>query len=218
MRRFFKEDLVRWILHFDRGFTHSLKSMFSKPGRAAINYLEGHRVRYLNPFAMLLVLLSISILITPLTTITLTDLTNENAREMMGSIERFATKYPRTMMLATIPIYALMSALYFRKARLNFAEHLVLNSFKVGGEMVISLLFSVSLIFITDIALAKNIYGFVTLGLVIYAVWFYYNAFSYLELSKVSLFFRALFAAITFSIAVGVVTMIITIVKLKSGG
>jgi hypothetical protein len=75
----------------------------------------------------------------------------ESSKGAMNDIQEFTMKYPKTVLLITIPFYSIFSFLWFRKSKLNLTEHIVLNSYKTVAESLIGLLFLLVTILYTDI-------------------------------------------------------------------
>jgi hypothetical protein len=80
----------------------------------------------------------------------MSDLMPKGGKAVMSSTEKFISEHPKLILIITIPIYSLLSFLGFRKAKLNYSEHLVLNSNRVIVELIMGLLISVVTIFYTD--------------------------------------------------------------------
>jgi len=127
----------------------------------------------------------------------------------MNEIDALSTKYPKVVVLILIPIYSLFSWLWFRKANLNYSEHLVLNSYKTAAELIIGVVFSVITIFYTKIeSLLVIYYILVICGGLIYSVWFYSQFFSGYGYSKKAAIFRAVMIPVSYlllSVLIGIV-------------
>ncbi len=113
-----------------------------------------------------------------------------------------------------IPIYSLFSFLWFRMAKLNYSEHLVLNSYKTAGELIISLLFTIITIFYTNISnLLLVYYILVFFGGTIYSVWFYSQLFSGYGYSRKAAIVRAIMIPVSYLLLSVVIGFIIGVVK-----
>ena len=101
----------------------------------------------------------------------------ESSKGAINELQEFTKKYPKLMLLITIPFYSIFSFLWFRKSKLNFTEHFVLNSYKTVAESLIALLFIVVTIFFTNIKALTLIYSLISLCSLVYAFWFYKQFF-----------------------------------------
>ena len=131
----------------------------------------------------------------------------------MNSFEIFAREYPKVGLLFTIPFYSFFSYFWFRKTKLNFTEHLVLNSYKTSAELVVGLLFTILTIFYTNTGVLIFIYYFfIVILTLIYSIWFYYQFFSQFEYKKRTLLLRSVLVPLSyflFSLIVGIFVSVI---------
>lgn len=65
--RFIWENLLAAILGRDRGVAYTFKNLFSRPGKMIVEILDGNRRKYVSPFPMLFLALTVYILIFTLT-------------------------------------------------------------------------------------------------------------------------------------------------------
>lgn len=56
-RHFIFHDLVHGVWHLDKGLLFTLKETFTRPGYAAMDYINGKRVRYYNIFYLMILVL-----------------------------------------------------------------------------------------------------------------------------------------------------------------
>ncbi len=196
IKHFLEHDIVHGIWHVDKGIFYTIKELFTRPGHSIREYVEGKRAKHFNFISLLIIGLAISSFLKVYTKIEMLDLVSESSREAMGAIEKFTTKYPKLTMAIYIPINAMFSFFWFRKAKYNYSEHLVLNSYKSVGDMVVGLAFTTLTIFYTNIKVLSFIYMTVIafFGL-FYAIWFYRQFFSHSGLTKKALIWRSILAA-----------------------
>ena len=213
LKHFIEHDIVHGIWHVDKGILFTIKQLFTTPGHSVRRFIEGKRGNLFNFISLLILLLAASSFLGHYSQIKLTDLMPEASKATMSSVEKFSSKYPKLVLIITIPLYSLFSFFWFKKARLNFTEHLVLNSYKTSAELMMGLLFTTLTIFYTNVGTLLLIYYFVVvLFSLIYSVWFYYQFFSKYEYSKKSLLFRAIMVPVTYmliSVVIGIVTGIV---------
>ncbi len=185
IKHFVAHDLVHGIWHVDKGMLFTVKELFTRPGHSIRSFIQGKRTGYFSYITLILILIGAGHFLGGLTPLHLTDIVPEASKAAMSVIEEFSTKYPKLVPLFMIPLASLFSWLWFRKAKLNVTEHLVLNAYKASGEMVIGLLFSIILILYRDKTVLYTLYNLTSLLTMVYAVWFYYQSFSTFGYKKV---------------------------------
>lgn len=205
-KHFIEHDLIHGFWHVDNGIFFTTKELFSRPGHSIREFINGKRVSYFSFVTLLLLILGVSHFLGDYAQVKLSDLMPENSKGTMNELQEFTKKYPKLMLLITIPFYSFFSFLWFRKSKLNLTEHFVLNSYKTVGESLIGLFFLIVTIFYSNIKVLTIIYSFISLSTLVYAVWFYRQFFSSYNYSKKSLIFRSLgvvFSYIFLSMLVG---------------
>lgn len=207
---FFKHGLLHGILHIDSGLLFTIKELFTRPGHSIRDYIEGKRIRHFNYLTLLVVLATIGFFLAELTTVTLSELFafEGDSNVYLASLENLSTEYPKTFILLTIPLYAITSFLWFRKAKQNFTEHLVINSYKAAAELIIMALFWLLTLVYTDktgLYIAYSLMGVIT---VIYSTWYYYQYFSAFGYKRTTLLTRSMMASLTISILTGMITAV----------
>ena len=133
---------------------------------------------------------------------------------LLESYEVLSKEYPRLIILMSLPLTSVITYLWFKKAKYNFAEHLIINVFKSSGEFIIAMSFTILTIFYTNLEVLKLLYGLLTVLLIIYAIWFYFQYFSLFYKNKWKLFFRVLFAYFSLQLFITIImTLILGIIK-----
>lgn len=190
-KHFIEHDLIHGIWHADNGIFFTIRELFTRPGHSVRGFINGKRVGYFSFVTMLLLILGISLFLDEFAQVKMSDLMPESSKGAMNELQELTKKYPKLMLLLTIPFYSIFSFLWFRKSKLNLTEHFVLNSYKTVAESLIGLLFLIVTIFYTNIKVLTIIYSFITLFTLIYAFWFYKQFFSGYDYSKKSLIIRS---------------------------
>ena len=216
LKHFVEHDLIHGIWHVDNGILFTIKELFTRPGHSIREFINGKRVGYFSFVTLLLLILGISHFLAEYANVKVSDLVPESSKGAINELQEFTKKYPKLMLLITIPFYSIFSFLWFRKSKLNLTEHFVLNSYKTVAESLIALLFIVVTIFFTNIKALTLIYSLISLCSLVYAFWFYKQFFSSFGFSKKSLILRSVgvvFSYIFFSMLVGVIMGIMKYVK-----
>ena len=132
----------------------------------------------------------------------------------MNSFERFSTKYLKLVLVILIPVYSIFSFMWFRKTKLNFTEHIVLNSYKTAAELVVGLLFSLLTIFYVNIkGLIFIYYFFVVFCTFLYSIWFYFQFFSGYGYTKKAVLVRSMMVPISYMIISLIIGIVVGIIK-----
>ena len=210
LKHFVEHDFIHGIWHVDKGVLYTIKELFTRPGHSVREFIQGKRARFFSFVTLIVIILATSGLLTQYTHIRISDLMPKNMQQTMNSVEQFTTKNPKLVILILIPIYSLFSFLWFRKAKLNYSEHLVLNSYKTAGELMFGLLFTVLTIFYTNTSVLFFIYYvFTALGTIIYSIWFYSQFFGGFPYSKKGAIFRAIMIPVSYLFLSGIIGFVI---------
>ncbi|MEJ7559951.1 MAG: DUF3667 domain-containing protein [Pedobacter sp.] len=212
-KHFVEHDIIHGVWHVDKGVLYTVKQLFTRPGYAVREFIQGERARLFNFVTLIILILGVSALLAPYIHIRLADILPLGVKETMNEVEALSTKYPKLVIVILIPIYSLFSWLWFRKAKLNYSEHLVLNSYKTSAELIIGLLFSIiTIIYTNTFHLLIIYYIMVVFGGFVYSVWFYSQFFKNYAYSKKASIFRAVMIPISYvllSVLIGIVFGII---------
>lgn len=216
IKHFIEHDLIHGIWHVDSGILFTLKALFKTPGHSVRKFIQGKRIGYFNFFTLLLLILGVGHYISQYSQIELADIMPASSKGIMIEFEAFSKKYPKIILVLTIPFYSFFSYLWFKKSKLNLTEHFVLNSYKTAAESIIALLFTIITVFYNNITGLRIIYSLISLSTFIYSIWFYYQFFSGYNFSKIGLFLRSvavLLSYIFFYSLVGVIVGILSVIN-----
>jgi hypothetical protein len=128
------------VLNLDRGILFTGLELTRRPGDAIRDYVEGKRVRYTGPVKYFILTLA-------LTTFATAQLgvMDEAAAGMVKGMgdgapvteeqaSRFMSQWMTLFMALGVPFTAAATAQLFRRARMTYAEHLVLNLYAYGQQ------------------------------------------------------------------------------------
>jgi len=213
LMHFIEHDFIHGVWHVDKGILFTIKQLFTRPGHSVRAFVQGKRSGLFNFVTLILLILAASSVIGQYTHFKMSDMMPEASKKTMNVVETFSAKYPKLVLLITIPITSFLSFIWFRKAKFNYSEHLVLNSYKTSVELLAGLLFTTLTIFYTNTQGLLLIYylGIQTFSLV-YSIWFYYQFFSTSGYSKKALAIRSVmtyFSLFLISFVIGIVFAII---------
>lgn len=154
----FLHEFFHAFTHTDKGIFHLLKSLATRPGTTAREYLQGKRKAYFNPFTFFLIVMGVYVLAdaffikTPPATApnqqVLARIPTAEGREryvgMMhrgDNVRQFMTRKANIVAMVAVPLIALVSWMFFYRRGFNYAEHLTANMmFVTFSNLVFALL------------------------------------------------------------------------------
>ncbi len=211
-KHFVKHDLVHGIWHIDSGILFTIKELFTRPGHSIREFINGKRVRHFNVITLLIIIVGTSHFIEKHSSFQFTGLTPNNTG-FNSFFDEFTTSFPKISILLAIFSYSIFSFLWFRKAKLNFSEHLILNAYKSVTETILSLIFVIITIFYTNSYGTSIILTSLVFAFTIYSFWYYKQFFSVYGYSKKSLIFRSLATVFSHYIVTLIVAIIVGVIK-----
>jgi nucleoside diphosphate kinase len=193
-------DITHAFTHADKGFFHLMLGLFKNPGKVAREYIiEEKRKRYFTPFQYVLIIGTIATFVVvnshymenAMKMMAMTDPANSQQAAIMQQVSYLQSKYYNIFILLQLPFMSLATFWLYRRHRLNYAEHLTLNTFITAQTTFIGMVLMLFL-FITGHQNFNVIRFFtVTIGLVSvsYHIVMYMQFFQQLNLKG---FFKAL--------------------------
>ncbi|MBK8628540.1 MAG: DUF3667 domain-containing protein [Saprospiraceae bacterium] len=154
------------ILQIDKGILFTTKELLIRPGNTIREYIYGKRVKHFKPFAYILLLSTIYILLAQYSHKTtfweeifqgMTDSSTEISKDnstgrtnlFVEILQWMKNNYAYTTIL-TIPIISLASYWSFYKAKYNYFQHLILHAYMAGQRTAIYLILIPIIYFISD--------------------------------------------------------------------
>ncbi len=125
-----RKTLQKRVIHAESGIIHLTKALALRPGKIALEYVQGRRKEYYNPLKYLTLSAGISVFINEYFHLLESIHGNPNP----GT--EIATRYFNLIILVSVPISAFFSWLLFRKKGFNYAENLVLQAYLAGFRTV----------------------------------------------------------------------------------
>ncbi|MDX8338491.1 DUF3667 domain-containing protein [Draconibacterium sp. IB214405] len=140
-------------LNMERGFIYTLVWLFRNPGKVIDDYLQGKTKPYINPLNYILVIcgvyaflmLSLNIYDTGVETTSHFIGTDQHTSspEVMEYQEKFMQiikSYMNLLPILMLPFASLISKWCFRRKRLYYGEHLILNAYIFAQNILISVI------------------------------------------------------------------------------
>ena len=182
-------EIQHGVLHFDSGIVFTTKQLFTRPGHAIRDFINGKRVQYFKPLAFVFVLATIYGVLTHyfgiknfLDGIQIGENDFEDPRtiDLINNLNKnliwLRDHYAYSVLLA-LPITSLASYLAFRKKGGNYLKHIILNAYLIGQRRIVNILF-IPLVILpnnTLSSMAVNIQTIIELFLVFWAYNQYFN-------------------------------------------
>ena len=200
------------MLHADKGIFGFVPKLLTSPGLIALDYVQGRRKKYFNPFQYLILVVGFSVFL-----ITKLKYLEQSATMMNPSklpprvaliqheILEFMNHYFNLVIFLLIPIFAIMSFLFFKKKGFNYAENVVLQCCIQAQQNTISL---VTLLFVAVFRNPHFLQAIVVFSVIVVCIT---SAFGYKQFFKVS-FGQALWKAIVIYLLVQLLMGIIVAV------
>ncbi|MDC1222213.1 DUF3667 domain-containing protein [Salibacteraceae bacterium] len=139
--KFLANDALKNIFNLERGLFYTIIELFKQPEVVIRDFLDGDRYRYMNPFRFLLVAASFYAIV-----VSVFGFSVEGIIEMEDGTPMdldFVKEYSNLIILINVPLVALGSWLAFRPAKLNYAEHLVINAYAYSFMTIVSIPFGI---------------------------------------------------------------------------
>ena len=191
----FTHGFLLAIFHFNKGLFFSLKELFTRPGHSTRDYINGKRVTHINYFSLLVILILVFSLVEQATPFHFSDL-SDGDKEIYETIDVALKKYPKFVYIGIIPLLSFLSYLFFQKAKQNYAENIVLNSFKTAAVIAMNILFISFASLVKDISIIRKADTLLALIGTVYGTWFYYQYFSPFYTNKFMLVIKSLLCTV----------------------
>jgi hypothetical protein len=170
------------IFGFDTKFLRTVKDLTISPGKVGRTFIEGNRVRYIDPVGYFFIISTLMLLAFALLDVDIKEFMFSNASEVsqMSGQEpmtgkghqvqqymlQLLSENIRIMGFMIIPFIGILGKLLYRKSGLNFLEHTI-NAFYIQGHSTILSIIAIFFYRITDI----NINIYVALIFIPYYAW-----------------------------------------------
>lgn len=142
-------EIPNSIFQLNRGFFFTLKELFLRPGHSIREFLSGKRVNHYKPISYLLITSTIYVLSAYLMerNTFFYDMAlgfeegasgaNNNDETIETSFLSWMSKYQAYIPLIILPLFSISTYLAFIKSEYNYLEHLVINFYITGQQMII---------------------------------------------------------------------------------
>jgi preprotein translocase subunit SecG len=148
------KEFLSVFAHADKGLFNLIKMLAFNPGQVAIDYVEGRRKRYFNPFGFLVICIALSFpiynLVKPAQDLPQPEFENLqripaelqlmalNAKERAQAVQHFFNKNINLISVFVAPYFAFMLWLFFRRRKRNISEITLAYLLFIGFGNIIS--------------------------------------------------------------------------------
>lgn len=183
-KHFIFHDLIHGLFHFDKGMLFTAKESLIRPGKAAIDYIEGKRIRYYNVFYLILVIIGLNLFLSTsydhLSEIYTPEISDIVSNDLGEKIEQFFSDYAKVIIFSFVPLFAINGYVLFRKRKLNLSEHFIIAGITFLGILLVNtfssiisfLDFTIYFGFLSDIVSFTSI-----LAILLIPIYSYYQTF-----------------------------------------
>jgi hypothetical protein len=209
---FLWHDIQHGLLHFDKGVLYTAKQLFTRPGNSIREFIEGKRVKHFKPVSLIIVLATVyGLLYHSFHINAFKDEVSESFQKgWNGSgtqivfdfekINEWIGTHYSWLVLLLLPFYALGSFLAFRKSGYNYVEHLILNAFITGQNLLVHIILFPLLYLYNETPTYETISTLINTICFVLLAWSYMQFFR--QYSKTKTFFLILLSYLYFGVSV----------------
>lgn len=213
LKHFIVHDLIHGVFHLDKGFLFTIKELYTRPGYSIREFIQGKRANYFNYFTLLVIIITLGHFIGKIPKVSLFEILEKYS--LMKGQARVVRDYAKLILLAEIPVYALLSYLIFFEGKRNYTEHLVMAVYYTSAILIFYIFPHIAAIFTDDIKIIKFVQGLTLLLELLYYFWFFYQYFSVFHFSKKSLIFKSIFITVAIYLTTAIINYGLNIIGLK---
>lgn len=163
VRHFIQHDILHGVFHLDKGILFTIRETFTRPGKAAMDYINGKRISYYNIFYLLLILVGLNLLVVHYLEEISTHAIRVKSSKDGTKIIDFINANIKYIILSFIPLFAFNGLVIFRRLKLNFAEHHIIAGFVLLGCVMMILI--KNMIGLLPFAWRENFFGYFEIAL-----------------------------------------------------
>lgn len=171
----FFHDILHGMWHMEKGILFTIKETLIRPGQAALDYIQGKRIRYYNVFYLILLCIGLILFISSFYPDSM-----EDANEDVVKFGNFFIHNLKWLVISCVPFLAINGYIIMDRLHLNLAEHFI-----VGGITLLGIL--IQIVFLEGNGLITeyfDLYIFTLLYKLQIIILLLYPCFVYINLSK----------------------------------
>ncbi len=154
-------ELIYDSFDIKRGVLYTSKLLFTNPGKVINDYLDGRTKDYYNPLRYLVIISGLFAIF--MIGFNIFDTNIETANEFLGAQEDdlklqskiidYIRRYLNVFTLLLLPFYSLISKWIFKKHKLYYGEHLIINSFLFAQNTLIQIFIIFVILFVPRLSI-----------------------------------------------------------------
>lgn len=214
------KEISHSILELDKGFFYTVKELFIRPGRSIRDYFQGKRKNHYKPISFVILTATIYLLSTLITGEktflgdflygAISGLNDKEFKTLSNTFRWGANNYT-FITLILMPFFSFASFISFRKAGYNYFEHLIINCYIKGAQII---LYSVFCFIIYWINNESYVLPIIALALsIVYLFWFYIQFFD--KKTAIDIALRIVLAYFLYFILIGFLFIVIMVIIIK---
>lgn len=138
--KYFLHDIPHSVFHIDKGFAFTFKELLLRPGKTLREYLDGKRIKHFKPFAYVLLMATLYILITKGLHLATVYAGSKMGIKFTFAEDHFYKKYLSVFLFLMVPFVSLTTWLVLIKEKYNYWEHFLVNTY-ITAQLSLLLLF-----------------------------------------------------------------------------
>lgn len=182
-----------------------------QPGQMLKNYLAGQRIRYFNPFTFCLIIAGMNAYLLQklhwqglFIDIGMLSRNAINEEIWNSSIRHFAFR-----LLLSVPVFSIVTFLFYYKSRYNFTEHLIANTYLRGEFWLFMILIELFDFFVHSQYVSVAVKLVLIIATLFYLGWSYAGLFEKRQLTKGALLKGFLVSLFALFMEMGIMNLII---------
>lgn len=182
-KNFIFHDVLHGTFHIEKGILFTAKEALLRPGKAALDYISGKRKRYYNVFYLILITFGLIVFFIHFYDVLSGEVIPEKQylNKASKDMDEIFSQKSKIIVLLFVPLSALNGMLFFRRKKLNLAEHCIIAGMILLGMLLMSLLgnlfFYLELIAPFNGVFSATMSWLITAVIVLHIGYGYYNAF-----------------------------------------
>lgn len=223
LKHFFFHDVLHGAFHIEKGMLFTAKEAMVRPGKAALDYIAGKRIRYYNVFYLILITAGFMLFIRHFFEGLMNDEAHNlsehslNLNEASKKINEIISQKSKIIIFLFVPFAAINSLILFRRRKFNIGEHAIIAGMILLSMLLLSTLGNALFYFGLVVDFSDIVANTISISIIalsfFYVIFGYWNAFGnlYSKLGmtyRMMLFFVLLYVEISilFIIVLGFVT------------
>ncbi|MFZ4622166.1 MAG: DUF3667 domain-containing protein, partial [Bacteroidota bacterium] len=135
--KFVFRHLRKAFISFNSGYFYTVKTLMLRPGEMLRGYIEGKRIKQMNPFSF--VLLTAGAYVFLFKYYNINPLPNNTDAIDFSIFTTWYSSHFALFQLCLIPLYSFGTWIAFGRKKFNFSEYIILNTFMGGQRLFMSL-------------------------------------------------------------------------------